>query len=174
MTLKIKNIFFSILSVIILCMVTLSGLKAQAPVDEKAGAKAFVQQFYDQYSGLTNKQRNIAAAYFDKTLLDAYNMPFKKDDIGFDFDPISNAQDDRAGFQTGNVKQVGNKFFVDVHDVAKRKSEKEILAAPTCVIVETIRVGKSWKIANLIYPADKTSKQTDLLTLAAHHKKFGY
>ncbi len=173
-------------------MVTLSGLKAQAPANEKANAKAFVQKFYDWYNVLqadedfTHKHNADPFAfalkergnYFDiplrKAITDYFHTPVKRDEIGLDFDPIAAAQDTRSGFQTGNVKQIGNKFLIDLHDLPNGKSEKEILASETFLVVEAIKVGKGWKLANFIYPAKGKTKQTDLLTLLAHQKKFGY
>ncbi|MES2376557.1 MAG: hypothetical protein V4553_08255 [Bacteroidota bacterium] len=189
---KIKNRYFSILGVIILCMVTLSDLKAQAPANDKASSKAFVQQFYDWYNVLQAdddfiRKHNLSqfafaikerGNYFDtplrKAITDYFHKPLKSGEIGLDFDPIAAAQDTRSGFQTGNVKQISNKFLIDLHDLPKGKSEEEILASETFIVVEAVKVGKDWKLANFIYPAKGKTKQTDLLKLLAHQKKFGY
>jgi hypothetical protein len=173
-------------------MVTLSELKAQVPASEKAEAKAFVQKFYDWYNVLQAdddfiRKHNLSqfafamkerGSYFDMPLRNAitdyFRTPVKSGEMGLDFDPISDAQDTRSGFQTGNVKQVGNKFLIDLHDLPKGKSEQEILASKTFLIAVAVKVGTDWKLANFIYPAEGKTKQTDLLKLLAHQKKFGY
>ncbi|MFD2866459.1 hypothetical protein [Mucilaginibacter antarcticus] len=187
-----KNRRFSIFIVIILCMVSFSDLKAQAPANDKASVKTFVQHFYDWYNVLqadddfTRKHHLSPFAfaikergnYFDKPLRQAisdyFHKPLKSGETGLDFDPIAAAQDTRSGFQTGNVKQVGNTFRINLHDLPKGKSEKEILAAETFLVVVAVKVGKDWKLANFIYPAKGNMSQTDLIKLLAHQKKFGY
>jgi hypothetical protein len=169
-------------------MVMLFDAKAQAATD-KESARVFVQKFYDWYAVMDaddsfTKKHNVSPfyhtvkskpAYFDKPLLNALKAYFdpanKVKEPGLDFDPITSAQDTRSGFQTGNVKQVGNKFLVDLHDLPKGKSAKEILASETFLIVEAVKVGKDWKLANFIYPAESKTKQTDLLEVLAHQKK---
>jgi hypothetical protein len=187
-----KNSYFTFMSVIILGIVMSLNVKAQSLVNDKVAAKAFVQKFYDWFNILQTDEHftekhhaspfSFAVAkrgdYFDAPLYKAienyFHTPMKGDEIGLDFDPIAAAQDTRSGFQTGNVKQIGHKFFVDLHDIPSGRSEKEILATETFLIVETVKIGKDWKLANFIYPADKNSKQTDLLKILAHQKKFGY
>jgi hypothetical protein len=169
-------------------MVTLTGLKAQAPVNEKANAKEFVQKFYDWYNVLQadddfTRRHNLSqfafaikerGNYFDaplrQAIVDYFHKPLKSGEIGLDFDPITAAQDTRSGFQTGKVKQVGNKFLIDLHDLPKGKSEKEIIDSETFLIVEAVKVGKDWKLANFIYPAEGKTTQTDLLKLLAQQK----
>lgn len=179
---------------IVLSMVIFSTVKAQSAVVSKESARIFVQKFYDWYAVMDaddnfTKKHNASAfsftvhrhgEYFDihlkNALMDYFHTPLKDDEMGLDFDPISAAQDTRTGFQTGNVTQLGNNFFVDVHDVKKGTIRKDILASPIAIVVEVAKVGSVWKIANFIYPAEGKSKQTNLqqllINLQKEHAKY--
>lgn len=177
-----KNKYFSALSIIILCMLIFSDVNAQSPVDNKESARVFVQKFYDWYAVLVsatlekrvNSPPDMVAIkargyYFDgplrKALIDDANAQAKipGEIVGLDFDPFSNAQDKRAGYQTGNVKQIGNTFLVDVHDIEKGKPEKAILAADLAVVAKVVKVNGRWVFTNFIYPSKDGSN--DLLTI---------
>ncbi|MDB5116659.1 MAG: hypothetical protein JWQ79_2151 [Mucilaginibacter sp.] len=176
MTLKIKNIYFSIFSVIILCMVTLLDVKAQAPVNEKAEAKAFVQKFYDWYLPLYNKpldRKNPVlpdvvalkqkSNYFDeplrKALLDdaAEQAKSPGEIVGIDFDPFLGAQDNVLGYKLGDVKQVGNKFWIET-------------SFGNHIVAEVKKAGGSWKFTDFIYPANGKMKQFSMLQMLTHVK----
>ncbi len=164
----IKNIYFSIFSVIILCMVTLSDLKAQAPVNEKAEAKAFVQKFYDWYLPLYNKsidgknrtRPSIAALnqrpeYFDEPLRkalieDGIAQSKAHEIVGLDYDPFLAAQDIVFSYKLGDIKQVGNKLWIEV-------------SVGDHIMVEVMKTGGSWKFTDFIYPAHVKMKQLSLL-----------
>ncbi|WP_374949364.1 hypothetical protein [Mucilaginibacter sp.] len=136
-----KNSYFTFRSVIILCIVMSLNVKAQSAANDKAAAKEFVQKFYDWYNVLQadddfTRKHNLSefafamkerGSYFDaplrKAITDYFRKPVKFDETGLDFDPIAAAQDTRSGFQTGNVKQVGNTYLIDLHDLPKGKSK---------------------------------------------------
>ena len=164
-----KKIQFIVLNVIIVSLITFSDVNAQSTVNDKESASIFVQKYYDWYSALYEADTpgskgpysqqimmKKSGEYFNATLREAliyyYNTPLKDDDIGLDFDPFIAGQDSGAGYQAGNVKQVGNDFFVDVHNIEKGKPKKEILAAEVLVIVEVTKVNGNWKIVNFTYP----------------------
>ena len=73
--------------------------------------------------------------------------------VGFDADPFLNAQDTGFTYLAGNVKQTGDKFYVDVHSDLAGKSRKDILAADIAVIAEVVKVNGQWKFTNFIYPS---------------------
>ena len=169
-------------------MIIFSDVNAQSLVDSKESARAFVQKFYDWYAVLVSatleKRRNTPpdmvaikerGYYFDiplrKALTDDANAQAKVpgEIVGLDFDPFSNAQDTRVGYQTGNVKQIGNTFLVDVHDIEKGKPEKAILAAELVVVAKVVKVNGRWVFANFIYPS-KDSSNDLLSTLKALRK----
>jgi len=166
---------------ILLYLIGFIGLGAKAQSLTKESARVFVQKFYDQYSVLVNedgfaKKHNASQfaftfktheGYFDQELHDAIAAYFKtplKDEIGLDFDPIINAQDDRKGYETVDVKQKGNNFLVGIHDIQKGKSKKQILASETAVIAEVTNVKGQWKFVNFIYPELKDDN-SDLLSI---------
>jgi hypothetical protein len=163
-----------VLSMIILCMVTLSDLKAQAPVNEKAEAKAFVQKFYDWYLPLYNKpidrkalvRASIAALnqrpeYFDeplrKALLEdaAEQAKHPHELVGLDFDPFLAAQDNVLSYKLGDIKQVGNKFWIEV-------------SVGDHIIAEVMKAGSSWKFTDFIYPAHGKVPQFSMLQMLTH------
>ena len=172
-----------------LLLLTFCGNAKAQKGDDKERARVFVQKFYDWYAIIDadddfTKTHNASpfaytwahrGRYFDvplrNAITDYFNNRTNYDELGLDFDPISAAQDTRSGFQTGNVKQVGNKFLVDVHDIESGSLKKEVLASPIAVIVEMDKVGAGWKIANFIYPADGTQKQSDLLHVLSFLRK---
>ena len=166
-----KKVGFTV-SLIILNIISFSNVKAQSSVNEKESARVFVQKFYDLYSALyeadiphskgPSSQQIIMKKsnyYFDatlrKSLIEYYYAPVKDDDIGLDFDPFIAGQDSGEGYQTGNVNQIGNNFFVDVHNIHAGKTKKEILAAEIVVITQVVKVNGQWKIANFKYPPFK-------------------
>jgi hypothetical protein len=172
-------------------MVMLFGAKAQAPTD-KDGAKAFVQQFYSWYVPLYEKGKPAAdlvalkqkATWFDAAVSNAIKKDYSEQPpnageiLGLDFDPFLSAQDTGFDYQAGSVKQVGNKFLVDIHAGLIGKSKKEILAAETVVIAQVTNVGGHWKFTNFLYPVggDLLTVLTNLRDdrakwLAKHHPK---
>ena len=185
---KKKN--FWVGCIIVLSMIVSSNLKAQSSVNEKESARVFVQKFYDWYvvlfSAPPEKWRTHATSIiaitqksssFDtalrKALLDDDHAQSKNTDdiVGLDFDPFLMAQDIGFDYQTGNVKQVGDKFFVDIHSALKGKSKKAILAKNIVVVAEVVKAGTSWKFTNFIYPAEGKQKQSDLLEILASLRK---
>jgi hypothetical protein len=156
-------------------MVTLSDLKAQAPVANKESAKAFVQKFYDWYLPLYNKpidrKKPIPAdilainqkpEYFDEPLRKALladaagQAKHPGEIVGLDFDPFLSAQDDVPGFKLGDVKEAGNKFWV--------------IFNPTHVTAEVMITGGSWKFTDFIYPAHDKMPQISLLHMLTKAK----
>ena len=140
-------------------------------VNEKENARVFVQQFYDWYnklynggvSGTGNVSTDVYTIkhrpqYFDTRLLGKFNEyyaaePKNADEIvGLDFDPILGAQDDGFDYKTGAVKQLGNKFFVDIHCGLQGKTRDSILATPTHIVAEVTKNRGEWQFANFLYP----------------------
>jgi len=169
-------------------MVMFSNANAQSSNDKESG-RVFVQRFYDWYNQLASsfvpvKKNGVRSPdiialkqhseYFDaslsKAIIDDYDAQSKVrgDIVGLDFDPFLNAQDTGFEYQTGNVKQTGNRFFVDVHCGAKGK-RKETLATKTVVIAEIVKEGTSWKFTNFMYPID--GRQDDLMQMLGTYKK---
>ncbi|WP_214072806.1 DUF3828 domain-containing protein [Mucilaginibacter sp. dw_454] len=187
MDLKIKNIYFPILSVIILGMVTLSGLKAQAQPSDKAEAKAFVQKFYDWYVPLYNqyvpgkrnqvpsekvalvKQKDCFDAKLYSVLFDYYNKPAPKgaeDVMGIDMDPFLAAQDNGFQYVAGKTTQSAGDFFVDVHGDLENKPRSEVLKGQLAIVVELAKVNGQWKFLNFWY-----DKKSNLLSMIASYNK---
>jgi len=171
-------------------MVMFSTVKAQSSTDTKESARIFVQKFYDWYAimdaddGFAKKHNaspfsytvSKRGSYFEtllrKELVNYFRVPTNDDDIGLDFDPISAAQDTRSGFQTGNVKQVGNKFQVDIHDIKSGRQRKEVLAAELALIAEVTNVNGRWEFSNFIYPSpDGKSDLMSILKKLNHDRK---
>jgi hypothetical protein len=98
--------------------------------------------------------------YFDpglrKALMDDYaaQAKAKGELVGLDSDPFLGGQDIGLGYQTGNVKNIGNKFLVDIHDIDKGKSEKEKLASPVTVIAEVTKSNEHFVFTNFIFLID--------------------
>lgn len=167
-----KKIQFIVLNVIILSMVTFSGVNGQSTANDKEGARIFVQKFYDWFGtmgALSDKPMNNdpmalclrhKPPYFEGKL----RMAIIEDEqaqakspgeiVGLDFDPIANAQDTRTGFQTGNVTQRGDKFFVDVHDIKKGQPSNAVLKAPLILTAEVAQIDGHWEFFNFIYPKE--------------------
>jgi len=161
-----KTRHFSVICVVILFVTMFSHVKAQPTADNKEDARIFVQKFYDWYGALdaAYKPHQIApfrvvvnkrAADIDVPLRNAimhyFNSSLKGADMGLDFDPIIAAQDTRSGFQTGDVKQKGNNFFVDVHDIKSGAPQKSI-SAELILTVEVSKINGQWELVNFIYP----------------------
>jgi hypothetical protein len=159
---------FSIVNIIVLGMIMFSNVYAQSKTDDKESARVFVQKFYDWYAVLDsssisarknpvasalNQKRECFDAYLRKAIMDDEHAQakVKGELVGLDFDPFTNAQDRRVGCQTGNVKQIGHKFFVDVHDIAKGKSKEAILTSELVVVAEVAKTNGHWVFTNFIY-----------------------
>lgn len=178
-----KKRYFTIISVIILSIVMSLNVNAQSSVNDKAAVKMFVQQFYDWYVPLYNKGTPATdlmalkqkSVYFDATLgsaikKDYTGQPANAGEIlGLDGDPFLNAQDTGFDYQAGNVKQVGNKFLVDIHGGPKGQSKKETLASETVIIAQVVNLKGQWKFTNFLYPVKQGGG--DLLTVLANLRK---
>jgi hypothetical protein len=190
-----KDKYFSIPGIIILCMIIFSGANGQPSVDSKESARVFVQKFYDWYGAMDaaaipgDKSPGPMAlslrhkpAYFESKLKDAINADeaaqakVPGEIVGLDFDPITNAQDTRSGYQTGNVKQQRDNFFVDIHDIKSGQSRKAVLAAELVVTAEVAKINGQWEFINFIYPkADGGRNLLDILKgLKKDRVKWGY
>ena len=182
-----KKKHFLILNMIIPCMVMFLNVNAQSSVEDKESARVFVQKFYtwsfalfkadvpgekNQLSDqeiIMKHSKEFFGQNLRKALENYYNKPTKDGDIGLDFDPFMAGQDFGEGYQTGNVKQEGNKFLIDVHDIKNGQSRKAVLAAALLVTVEVTKEAGKWTIANFIYPAD--AGNTTLLQLLKNQQK---
>lgn len=180
----------SILLAIILLAFASCREAAKPPVDDKESARVFVQKFYDWYTALYNAAtpektdvvpaESVAltkkAEWFDaplrQAIIDDRKAMAKVSDeiVGFDADPFLNAQDTGFTYLTGNVKQTGDKFYVDVHSDLAGKSRTDILAADIAVIAEVTKVNGQWKFINFIYPS-KHGQENLLDILKGLHKE---
>jgi hypothetical protein len=178
---------FLVISFVLFCIAFSATVKAQAKVDDKESARLFVQRFYDwsftlfkaEGSGgdkqLSDQQiimkhsREFFSNDLRKALVNYYNTPTKDGDIGLDFDPFMAGQDFWEGYETGNVNQAGNKFFVDVHSIKKGEPRKAVLAAELIVIAEVTKESGHWAITNFTYVDG--GKKFDLLNLLKDQAK---
>ena len=164
-------------------MIMFLNVKAQSQLNDKESARVFVQKFYNWYNKLYNNQltncKNCENAdkftvehkpqYFEAKLLRAYieyfNAEPKKADeiIGLDFDPILAAQDVGFDYQTGSVKKVNGRFFIDIHCGQVGKSRMEILKEPIVLNAEVINTDGVWKFANFTYPNPNGGNLLDML-----------
>lgn len=164
---------FIIVGIVILSVTIFSKVNAQYSVKDKEDVKAFVQKFYDWYIVLytapVNKKHPVCSCeiptkqhpeYFDpglrKALMDDYTAQakVKGEIVGLDSDPFLGGQDIGVGYQAGNVKNIGDKFLVDIHDIDKGKSEKEKLAAPVTVIAEVAKSNGHFVFTNFFFLMD--------------------
>jgi len=158
-------------------------------IDDKENARIFVQKFYDWYKKLYNEgvtaTDNVGTdvymikhkpQYLDDSLLNAFieyyrAEPKQADEIvGLDFDPILDSQDIGWDYQTGKVRQVGDKFFIDIHCDTHGKPKDTILALPPIIVAEVVKKNRQWKFVNLSYPPPE-GKGEDLLKMLADYKK---
>jgi len=178
---------FIIFNIVVVCVFVFFKAKAQSTVDDKESARMFVQKFYDwsfvlfktdypkTKNQLSDQQiimkhgKDFFGQDLRKALENYYNTPTKDGDIGLDFDPFMAGQDYGVGYQTGNVKQLGNKFLVDVHDVKSGQPKGAVLAAPVEVTVEVVKEAGKWAITNFLYPAELAN--TNLLQLLKNEQK---
>ena len=166
---KMKKKHFLLTALILLSFV-FRGVKAQA-VDEKENARIFVQKFYDWYNAMYNADslgnnntpdaEHVAltkrANYFDARLLKAIkadNLAQSKADeiVGLEMDPFLAAQDVGFSYQTGDVRQSGNKYLIDIHCDRLGKSRKAVLAAEVAIIAEVTKLNGQWIFTNFTYP----------------------
>jgi hypothetical protein len=153
---------------------------AQNPIDNKDGARIFVQKFYDWYGKVYANTRHIEAQYvlvkqkpqyLDEKLLNAIIADHRasarrpREIIGLYFDPFTYSLDNRKGFQTGLVTQKGNKFFIDVHDIRNERSKKAVLAAKLITSAEVIQRNGNFVFSNFIYPKIQGHKSDNLLSM---------
>jgi hypothetical protein len=186
---------FLVIGLFLLCIAFSANVKAQAKPGDKESARIFVQKFYDWYGALDAAHEPGDKGPGPMTLSLKHNPPYFESTlrrgiiadrkaqakvpgelVGLDFDPIINAQDVRSGYQTGNVKQEGDKFFVDVHDIKNGKSRSAILAAELVVTAEVAKIGGHWEFINFVYPkADGGRNLLDVLKgLKKERIKAGY
>ncbi|HZY35823.1 MAG TPA: hypothetical protein VFE53_04200 [Mucilaginibacter sp.] len=180
--------YFLISGLIVLCTAFSANIKAQAKPDDKESARVFVQKFYDWYSVLFDAEpvqkpgklssqqiamkhsREFFSAHLRTALSDYYNRPLKDDeDIGLDFDPFIAGQDLGAGLQTCNVRQEGNRFWVDVHNIKKGQPQKAIQAAEVLAVAEVTKEDGHWVIINFEYPP--AGDKANLLAMLEDQKK---
>jgi len=166
--------------------------KPAAAVDNKESVRAFTQKFYDGYVAQYNKPLASDTSScncgdiktlkekpsdFDpkllKAIVDDSNAQAKVagDIVGLDFDPFLASQDNGFGYQAGNVKQIGDKFWVEMHIGEINKPKSEILSGEVHVIVEVAKNNGYWVFTNFIYPAEGKTPQTDLLQILKDLKK---
>jgi len=185
-----KAKYFSLLGIVIF-LTTFSKVKAQAST-EKENARVFVQKFYDWYNKLYNTDLNDykhkyseglityvfknKQQYFDQSLLNPYNdydkaEPKDADEIvGLDFDPIMNAQDNGEDYQTGSVKQMGDKYFINIHAGMAGHSRISILKERVIITAEVVKENDLWKFVNFQYPP-VNGRKNDLITTLINCKK---
>lgn len=177
----------------ILGIIAFSGASAKQPVIAE-NARVFVQKFYDWYSVLylkpVNKKNPVTPdviainqhqEYFDgslrKALLDDALAQSKSRDeiVGLDFDPFLGGQDIAKGYQTGNVKQVGNSFLVDIHNIRSGQSRSVVLASEKLVTAKVANINGQWVFTDFIYPtgSGKYNLARVLMSLKSERDKTG-
>jgi len=172
-------------TLIIFGVILFSKVQAQLVNGDKDAAKAFVQKFYDWYVPVYNlppnpkapssirvavtKKKDVFDVTLYKALIDYLNTPPVEEMDGLDSDPFINGQDAGKGYEAGNVKQIGNKFFVDIHNIEKGKSSKATLAAEVVVIPEVAKVKGKWVFINFTFPFE--GKRYDLLDMLNNIRK---
>jgi hypothetical protein len=167
-----KTKHFSVIGAVILCMTMISNAKAQSIVDDKESARVFVQKFYDWYGALDAAHEpgsktpspyiltlKHKPSYLQNTLLNALiadDLAQEKANeiVGLDFDPFTNAQDTRSGYQTGTVVQKGIYYFIDVHDIKSGLVRNAVLSAPLVLTAEITKINGQWEFFNFIYPKE--------------------
>jgi hypothetical protein len=175
--------------IMMLLVVSCSNTSKHSVVNDKENAKVFVQNFYDWYKKLYNQgvtaTDNIGTdaymikhkpQYLDDSLLNAFIEYYKAEPkeadeiVGLDFDPILDSQDIGWDYQTGKVRQVGDKFFIDIHCDIHGKPKDTILASPPIIVAEVVKNNGQWKFVNFLYPPPE-GKGEDLLKMLADSKK---
>jgi hypothetical protein len=185
---------FLVLGIIILCVSICSNVIGKSSIDHKESARVFVQRFYNWYLVLWSEAKknpspgptsevaiNQRPECFDlqlrRALSEDDSAQSKSGDIvGLDFDPFLRCQELLGNYQTGNVRQAGNKFLVDIRNIEKGSPKKEIRDAELRVVVELVRRNGHWIFINFIYP-DKNgnSNLPDILkSLRKDRVKSGY
>jgi len=184
------RIAYSPALIIVMLFLTSCTDTARHPVaNEKENARVFVQQFYDWYKKLYNEgvtaTDNVGTdvymikhkpQYLDDSLLKAFIEYYKAEPkeadevVGLDFDPILDSQDIGWDYQTGKVKQVGDKFFIDIHCDTHGKPKDTILALPPIIVAEVVKKSGQWKLVNLSYPPPE-GKGEDLLKMLEGYRK---
>jgi hypothetical protein len=178
---------FSIVTIIVLCTIIFSGANAQSRVGEKESARVFVQKFYDWYIVLWSDEKrptphvtvlDIAIKqrpeYFGLALKkaitadDSAQNKTEDDIVGLNFDPFI-GQELWGNFEAGDVKQIGERFFVDIRNIEKGSSAKEIQDAELREVVELTRRKGNWVIVNISYPSRNGSE--DILQTLKDLKK---
>ena len=149
-----------------------SNANAQSSEDNKESARVFVQKFYDWYNALYSNQLekkdtlstdmvaiHQRSEYFDivlrKALINDYRAQSKTIDdiVGLDWDPFLIGQEIRDGwYRTGNVKQIGDKFFVDIRNIEKGKSKNTAQHGELLGVAEVVKLNGHWVFTNFIYP----------------------
>jgi len=145
--------------------------QVQSVTNEKESARIFVQKFYDWYLVLwaeaqkhpsRSATRELAVSqkpeYFDNALKSA----LAKDDsaqnksgdiVGLDFDPFLRCQELYGEYQACDVKRTGGKYFVDIRNIEKGKTEKEIRGAELRVVAGLVKRNGHWIFTNFMYPS---------------------
>ena len=162
----------------LLCMsaVAYAAAPAQATAPAKApSAQAFVQGFYDWYTGQMQKDENgdvmgaalkskrwpMSAAIVTALEEDMAAQAKSPDDIvGIDFDPFLNAQDTCFPYKADKVTVANGRYRVEVFDSNCSDPHPEI---PT-VIAELEQQKGSWVFVNFIYPGQPGQADSDLLS----------
>lgn len=162
-------------SLTLLCAAALAQATGSAPIQDTQAqsAKAFVQSFYDWYTGEMQKNEDGPVSDplkskrwpFSPTIVAALRADQEAqaktpdDVVGIDFDPYLNAQDTCFPYKTGKVTASGSQYRVEVFDSNCSPSHPEI---PT-VIAVVEKKGASWRFVNFIYPGEPGQPDTDLL-----------
>lgn len=148
---------------------------APAQDTQAQSAKAFVQSFYDWYTGemqkneegpvadpLNSKRWPFSAAIVAALRADQEAQAKTPDDVvGIDFDPYLNAQDTCFPYKAGKVAASGGQYRVELFDSNCSSSHPEI---PT-VIAVVEKDGASWRFVDFVYPGEPGQADSDLLSV---------
>lgn len=174
---RVQSLSGIALSLGLLCSMPTGEAAAPAPVQDAQAqsAKAFVQGFYDWYTGemqknqydsvpdpLTDKRWSFSAAIVTAMRADEAAQAKTPDDVvGIDFDPYLNAQDTCFPYKAGKVTASGSQYRVEMFDSSCSESHPDI---PT-VIAVVQKKGSSWEFVNFLYPGEPGQADSDLLSV---------
>jgi hypothetical protein len=184
-----KKKWFLLIQIIVLSIATFSNIKAQSSASDKESARVFVQKFYDWYGAfaashsphqpdlfpLIMKQKSQCFNHELRTLITdmiSFNAQAGQTvGLGFDpltndlFDPVTNDPVTITGYQTGKVRQHGQKFFVDVHNIKSGSARSAVLASKLILVAEVVKSNKKWAFFNFIYPKANYPKSDGSINL---------
>jgi hypothetical protein len=164
-----------ILGVLVSAQLVASAGAANRDAGDTAGARTYVQEFYDWYVPRALQQADAPSwelvlgtkrFAFDPRLLDALKKDLAAgqrtsgDVDNLDFDPFLASQDPDEKYEVGNVSFKGGSYWAEIHGVSDRQKIE-----PASVVAEVRTINGRLTFLNFHYPAQKGVAQGDLLTI---------